>query len=79
MNLRAIFSQRLLPRADGMGRIPAVEVMVVTPRIRDLIRRGKLIRLKPLLKEVMQKVCRPLTSISMNFIKQDLLLWKMHL
>ncbi len=46
MNLRAIFSQRLLPRADGMGRIPAVEVMVVTPRIRDLIRRGETDKIK---------------------------------
>lgn len=35
--LTAIVSQRLLPRADGRGMIPAVEVMINTPRIRDLI------------------------------------------
>ena len=28
---------RLLPRADGLGRVPAVEVMVATPFIRDCI------------------------------------------
>jgi len=36
--LRAIISQRLLPRADGQGRIVACEVMVVTGTIRDCIR-----------------------------------------
>jgi twitching motility protein PilT len=35
--LTAIVSQRLLPRADGRGMIPAVEVCINTPRIRDLI------------------------------------------
>jgi twitching motility protein PilT len=36
--LRATVSQRLLPRADGRGMIPAVEVMINTPRISDMIR-----------------------------------------
>jgi twitching motility protein PilT len=36
-SLRGIISQRLLPRADGLGRVPAVEVMCMTGRIRDLI------------------------------------------
>ena len=35
--LKAVISQRLIPRADGEGRVPAVEVMVVTPFIRDCI------------------------------------------
>jgi twitching motility protein PilT len=35
--LRAVVSQRLLPRADGKGRAPAVEVMISTPFIRDCI------------------------------------------
>jgi twitching motility protein PilT len=36
-SLHAVVSQRLLPRADGKGRVAAVEVMIVTPTIRDLI------------------------------------------
>lgn len=36
--LVAVVSQRLLPRKDGRGRVPAVEVMVVTPALRDAIR-----------------------------------------
>jgi twitching motility protein PilT len=35
--LRGIISQRLLPRADGQGRVPAIEVMVMTSRIRDFV------------------------------------------
>src|SRR5207244_12849188 len=33
--LRAVVSQRLLPKTDGKGRAPAVEVMISTPFIRD--------------------------------------------
>ena len=36
-SLRGVLSQRLLPRADGEGRIPSVEVLVMTGRVRDLI------------------------------------------
>jgi twitching motility protein PilT len=35
--LKAAISQRLMPRIDGLGRVPAVEVMVTTPFIRDCI------------------------------------------
>ena len=35
--LVAVVSQRLLPRKDGQGRVAALEIMVVTPTIRDLI------------------------------------------
>src|SRR5438045_8248887 len=35
--LRAVVSQRLIPRADGNGRAPAVDVMISTPFIRDCI------------------------------------------
>jgi twitching motility protein PilT len=40
-SLQAIVSQQLLPRSDGRGRVPAVEVMIATPAIRNLIREGK--------------------------------------
>jgi twitching motility protein PilT len=35
--LKAVLSQRLVPRADSTGRVPAVEVMISTPYIRDCI------------------------------------------
>jgi twitching motility protein PilT len=36
--LRAVVSQRLLSRKDGTGRIPAIELMLATPRIKDLLK-----------------------------------------
>jgi twitching motility protein PilT len=39
--LLAVLSQALLPRPDGSGRVPALEIMVATPAIRNLIREGK--------------------------------------
>ena len=39
--LVGICSQQLLRRADGAGRVAALEVMVGTPAIRNLIREGK--------------------------------------
>ncbi len=39
--LEGVISQQLIPKRDGSGVIPAVEVMVVTPAIRNLIREGK--------------------------------------
>ncbi|MGE5236464.1 MAG: type IV pilus twitching motility protein PilT [Acidobacteriota bacterium] len=45
--LKAVISMRLLPRADGLGRVPAVEVLVATAYIRDCIEqkeKTKLIR-----------------------------------
>jgi twitching motility protein PilT len=36
-SLHAVISQRLLPRADGKGRVAALEIMVVTPTIRELM------------------------------------------
>jgi|YelNatPaOPRAMG01_1025707.scaffolds.fasta_scaffold05506_5 twitching motility protein PilT len=35
--LKAVISQRLVPRADNKGRVPAIEVMIATARIKELI------------------------------------------
>jgi twitching motility protein PilT len=40
-NIQAVISQQLLPRAGAPGRVPAIEVMVATPAIRNLIRENK--------------------------------------
>ena len=41
MILQGIISQQLLPLKDGSGRIAALEILVATPAIRNLIREGK--------------------------------------
>ncbi len=48
-SLEAIISQDLLPRADGKGRILAIEVLLTTPAIRSLIRKGNIEQIYDLL------------------------------
>ncbi len=50
LNLRALVSQRLLPRQEGRGRIAAVEVLLNTPLIADLIFKGEVTEIKDLMK-----------------------------
>ena len=45
LNLRAVISQRLLPRADGSGRVAALEIMLSTPTVRKLILEGEIKKL----------------------------------
>ena len=49
LNLKGIVSQRLIPRADGEGRVPAVEVMLNTPLMSDLIFKGNVHEIKELM------------------------------
>ena len=46
MNLQAIVSQRLIPHASGNGFVPAVEVMLNSPLISDLILKGEISDIK---------------------------------
>jgi twitching motility protein PilU len=50
LNLKAIISQRLLPREEGKGRIAAVEIMLNTPLVSDMIFKGEVGELKELMK-----------------------------
>ena len=42
LNLIGVLSQRLLPKRDGAGRVVAVEIMLATPRVRELLRNADL-------------------------------------
>ncbi len=50
LNLRCIIAQQLIQRSDGKGRYPAVEILVSTPLIADLIRKGDIQKLKEVMK-----------------------------
>ena len=50
LNLKAIVSQRLLPREEGKGRIAAVEILLNTPLISDMIFKGEVGEIKELMK-----------------------------
>jgi len=49
LNLKAVISQRLIPMKTGKGRVPAVEIMVNSPLIADLILKGEVHGIKELM------------------------------
>src|SRR5271157_415970 len=53
--LDAVLCQTLVPRADGSGRIAAVEIMQVSSAIRNLIREGKLTQLADAIRDYGQE------------------------
>jgi twitching motility protein PilU len=50
LNLKALVSQRLIPRQEGKGRVAAVEILLNTPLMADLIFKGMVGELKELMK-----------------------------
>lgn len=51
LNLRALVSQRLIPKQDGKGRAAAVEIMLNSPLISDLIFKGEIAEIKEIMKK----------------------------
>jgi twitching motility protein PilU len=51
LNLKAIVSQRLIPLKEGKGRVPAVEIMLNSPLISDLIFQGEVHEIKEIMKK----------------------------
>jgi len=64
LNLKAMVAQQLLPRKDGKGQTPVVEVLLNSPLVQDYIRKGEV----HLIKDVMAKS----TELGMQTIDQSL-------
>jgi len=65
--LKGIVSQRLVPRADGKGRVPAVEVMVATARIRECV------EVPEKTKEIRTAIAEGYTTYGMQTFDQSLM------
>ena len=66
--LKGVISQRLVPRADGKGRVPAVEVMIGTARIKDCIDD------KEKTKQIPEAIAQGFTSYGMQTFDQSLMM-----
>jgi twitching motility protein PilU len=51
LNLKAFISQRLVPKQDGKGRSAAVEIMLNSPLISDMIFKGEVSEIKEIMKK----------------------------
>ena len=65
--LKAVISQRLVPKADNKGRVPAIEVMIATARIRELIADEERIA------EIHDTIAKGFTTYGMQTFDQSLL------
>jgi twitching motility protein PilT len=65
--LRAVISQRLVPRADGKGRVPAIEVLLATARVRELVED------KDRTKEIADAIAQGHVSYGMQTFDQSLM------
>lgn len=51
LNLKSVVAQRLIPKRDGTGRVAAIEVMLNSPLISDLIFKGNVHEIKEIMKK----------------------------
>ena len=58
LNLRAIVSQRLVPSLVGNGRAAALEILLDTPRIRELVKRGEIESIKDAMEQGINEGCK---------------------
>jgi twitching motility protein PilT len=65
--LKAVISQRLVPRADGKGRVPALEILISTARVRECI--GD----KERTKEIHDAISKGFTTYGMQTFDQSLM------
>lgn len=68
LNLRAIISQRLIPGLDGK-RVAALEVMMDTPRVKDLIKKGEIDAIKEAMEQGVQEGCQTFDYVLFNFYR----------
>lgn len=71
--LRATITQKLLPKKDNTGRIPAFEILIATPSIKDYIIKGQLEKIYSLIKEGKYSDMMPLNMYLSNLVKLGLI------
>jgi twitching motility protein PilU len=76
MNLRGILSQRLVRRSDGDGRIPAVEILLNTPLIADLILQGRIDELRSVMKKSTEMGMRTFDQALFDLYERNLIEYK---
>jgi twitching motility protein PilU len=70
LNLRAIISQRLIPSLDGR-RVPALEIMLDTPRVKDLIKKAEVDTLKEAMEQGIEEGCQTFDYVLFQLYKQN--------
>lgn len=70
LNLRAIISQRLIPSVDGR-RVPALEIMLDTPRVKDLVKKAEIDTLKEAMEQGIDEGCQTFDHVLFQLYKAN--------
>ena len=73
LNIRAIVSQRLIPKKDGKGRVAAVEVLLNSPLISDLIFKGEVHEIKGIMAKSRELGMQTFDQHLFDLYEQDLI------
>ncbi|MEX0803575.1 MAG: PilT/PilU family type 4a pilus ATPase [Candidatus Binatia bacterium] len=70
LSLRALISQRLIPSVDG-ARVAAIEILIDTPRIKDLIKQAEIDSLKEAMEQGVQEGCQTFDQALFTLYKEN--------
>ncbi len=73
LNLKGIMCMRLLPRADGVGRVPACELLMVNPSARKLIKENRIMQLDGVIASGQEDGMLSFNDSLHNLIKEGLI------
>ncbi len=76
MNLKALVSQRLIPIKDRKGRVPAIEVMINTPLIADIILRGEMHEILDVMRRSTEQGMQTFDQAIFNLYEQDFITYE---
>ncbi len=71
--MEGVISQRLVPKKTGDGRLPAVELMLATPSVREILHEGKTRDLYKAIKEGGYFGCQTFNQALKGMLQQDLI------
>jgi twitching motility protein PilU len=73
LNLKAVISQRLIPLEDSKGRIPAMEILIQTPLISELIEKGEITEIRELMKRSTELGMQTFDQSLFNLFERNLI------
>lgn len=71
-SMRGVISQSLVPRADGKGRVPALEIMVCTPAIANMIREDRTFQIPSLMQVGVKQGMRLMETSLLELVQKGL-------
>ncbi|MGC8738971.1 MAG: type IV pilus twitching motility protein PilT [Candidatus Hydrogenedens sp.] len=73
LNLKAIMCMRLIPRADGRGRVPACEILFNTPIVRKLIKENRMTQMDTVLQQGKEEGMQTFNDSLFQLVKESLI------